>query len=530
MPDQEAFDLLVGHPFLRGRDPDPDLQPGHRSDAGGRQAAHVRDAADARRRGSDQPRAGHHPMAGRPRRLRGLNSFSNIRLTLLVTYSGITDAADRAGRLRHRGRLARTAYEHAERYRVVLYWRPLVPGLNDTDQHISRAMELTRYAHATVFTGLFYRDEIRGVLPAHGLPEPYEHTARRKIVPGGSSSASSPPRPPDRVDRRCSARPSARSLRPRDGRLQRSLRHPGAVRHLPGRAGRALCPGRGHAPDPAPIAATVAGLGGELVADHRPGGDGDGSGRAAPLPAAAHPRLPGPRRRPSRTTSAATAAPTSAGRHHGRRRHPELRAHPTAPAGRWTDSGSWSSTWKATASATGDRRDRRAPDHRPTASGRGPADVAGPPAAADHADGDPQGARHQQRRRGRLPILAQIAADVAAASPVGCWSPTTRRWNAGSSPRTSRAGSRRWCWTRCGWPSASGPACPGYGLERLVPRAITPPPVGAGTAPAPRRLRRPDDRRSSWSCSSTTRAERLDWRHRAKPPSQLRRPRQPHCQ
>ena len=64
-----------------------------------------------------------------------------------------------------------------------MYWRPLVPGLNDSDEHLARAYALSRLADATVFTGLFYRDQIARYYRANGLPEPYDATARRKIVP-----------------------------------------------------------------------------------------------------------------------------------------------------------------------------------------------------------------------------------------------------------------------------------------------------------------------------------------------------------
>jgi hypothetical protein len=68
-------------------------------------------------------------------------------------------------------------------YRTILYWRPLVPGLNDSADHLALAHELSTHADATVFTGLFYRDEIAAYYKANGLPEPYDDTARRKIVP-----------------------------------------------------------------------------------------------------------------------------------------------------------------------------------------------------------------------------------------------------------------------------------------------------------------------------------------------------------
>ncbi|MFF1868709.1 radical SAM protein [Kitasatospora herbaricolor] len=112
-----------------------------------------------------------------------LNSFRNIKLTVLVTHSGIdhpgiepVDSAIAAASLK-------TLFEHADRYRTVLYWRPIVPGLNDSDEHIARALELSRHAHATVFTGLFFREQIASYYREHGLPEPYEDTARRKIMP-----------------------------------------------------------------------------------------------------------------------------------------------------------------------------------------------------------------------------------------------------------------------------------------------------------------------------------------------------------
>src|SRR5579872_1252955 len=113
-----------------------------------------------------------------------LNQLVNLKVTLLFTYSGINDkriepypsqvAADSLKLMGASGR---------RRYRTILYWRPLVPGLNDSDEHLARAYALSRLADATVFTGLFYRDQIARYFRANGLPEPYSATARRKIVP-----------------------------------------------------------------------------------------------------------------------------------------------------------------------------------------------------------------------------------------------------------------------------------------------------------------------------------------------------------
>ena len=112
-----------------------------------------------------------------------LNSLRNLKVTLLVTHSGIDSPDIEPVDSEIAAASLRTAFAHAERYRVVFYWRPIVPGLNDTDRHIEQAMALSHHAHATVFTGLFYRDEIRAYYRENGLPEPYEQTARRKVFP-----------------------------------------------------------------------------------------------------------------------------------------------------------------------------------------------------------------------------------------------------------------------------------------------------------------------------------------------------------
>jgi DNA repair photolyase len=112
-----------------------------------------------------------------------LNQLANLRVTLLVTHSGIDHPGIEPVDSQIAARSLQVAYQHAERYRVVLYWRPLVPGLNDTDAHIARARELSRFAHAVVFTGLFYRAQIQAYYRELGLPEPYQDTARRKVLP-----------------------------------------------------------------------------------------------------------------------------------------------------------------------------------------------------------------------------------------------------------------------------------------------------------------------------------------------------------
>ena len=112
-----------------------------------------------------------------------LNSLRHLKVTVLVTWSGITDERIEPVDSTIAATSLHTASTHAENFRVVLYWRPIVPGLNDTDDHLSRALRLSARAHATVFTGLFYKNQIRDYYRTHGLPEPYDDEARRKIFP-----------------------------------------------------------------------------------------------------------------------------------------------------------------------------------------------------------------------------------------------------------------------------------------------------------------------------------------------------------
>ncbi|MEO3749575.1 radical SAM protein [Streptomyces sp. B6B3] len=117
-----------------------------------------------------------------------LNGFRHLRLTVLVTHSGIDDQRIEPIDSTIAAESLRTLYENAVRYRTVLYWRPIVPGLNDSDTHLQRARDLCEHAHATVFTGLFFRRQIAEYYQAHGLPLPYEDTARRKILPEQAES------------------------------------------------------------------------------------------------------------------------------------------------------------------------------------------------------------------------------------------------------------------------------------------------------------------------------------------------------
>ncbi|TPG74613.1 radical SAM protein [Pseudomonas arsenicoxydans] len=111
------------------------------------------------------------------------NTLRNLKLTVLVTYSGIDDPKIEPIKSSIAANSLKMLFRHARQYKVVLYWRPIVPGLNDSPEHITRAAALANHAHATVFSGLFYRKEIAEFYQSQGIPEPYKMTARRKLLP-----------------------------------------------------------------------------------------------------------------------------------------------------------------------------------------------------------------------------------------------------------------------------------------------------------------------------------------------------------
>ncbi|MFE4540357.1 radical SAM protein [Streptomyces scopuliridis] len=184
MSDEEAVTRLIGHPYFRAhktpiqllnRATDPMLpivKP------------HV---FSVLRKLDEQGLTNHVLVITRwrvtPEDCAVLNSFTNLRLTVLVTHSNIDNPDIEPVDSRIAAQSLRTLYEHADRYRTVLYWRPIVPGLNDSATDIERARVLSQYTHATVFTGLFFREEIASYYESHGLPMPYDETARRKIMP-----------------------------------------------------------------------------------------------------------------------------------------------------------------------------------------------------------------------------------------------------------------------------------------------------------------------------------------------------------
>jgi DNA repair photolyase len=112
-----------------------------------------------------------------------LAGLKNLRVTVLVTWSGIEDAKIEPVDCAIAEESLRILANEKGRVRSILYWRPIVAGFNDGDEHIAKARELAALADATVFTGLFYRNEIRDYFKSIGVPDLYDDVARRKILP-----------------------------------------------------------------------------------------------------------------------------------------------------------------------------------------------------------------------------------------------------------------------------------------------------------------------------------------------------------
>ncbi|MBX7268806.1 hypothetical protein KIF24_24155 [Micromonospora sp. Llam7] len=185
MTDAEAVEELVSHRYFqphvtpvqvfnRATDPFlPSVRP---------HTLAVLDLLDARGLTNHVLVITRHQM--KPEDVERLNQLRHLKVTLLFTYSGIDNKQIEPypSHVAAESLKLMSAPEDRQ-YRTILYWRPLVPGLNDSDEHLDAAYELSQHADATVFTGLFYRDQIAEYYKANGLPEPYEDTARRKIVP-----------------------------------------------------------------------------------------------------------------------------------------------------------------------------------------------------------------------------------------------------------------------------------------------------------------------------------------------------------
>ncbi|RJL24036.1 hypothetical protein D5H75_31480 [Bailinhaonella thermotolerans] len=115
-----------------------------------------------------------------------LERLRHLRLTLLFTYSGITDPRiEPIAKSTITTTSITTACAHKSRTKVVLYWRPIVPGWNDQPETLGHVLTVGRQADAIVFTGYYHKQENDAYLRDLGVPLPYSEADyhRRKIMP-----------------------------------------------------------------------------------------------------------------------------------------------------------------------------------------------------------------------------------------------------------------------------------------------------------------------------------------------------------
>jgi DNA repair photolyase len=115
-----------------------------------------------------------------------LEQLEHLRVTLLFTYSGITDPRiEPIAKTATTVTSIRTAVQHRKRTGVILYWRPITPGWNDDDQTMAHVLDIGRDVDAIVFTGLYHKAENAAYLQEQGVNVPYgeDEFHRRKTMP-----------------------------------------------------------------------------------------------------------------------------------------------------------------------------------------------------------------------------------------------------------------------------------------------------------------------------------------------------------
>ncbi len=113
-----------------------------------------------------------------------LEEYKNIRITLLLTYSGIADPAiEPVAKNNTTITSIQTINAYKNKVKLILYWRPIVEGWNDDNDSIERALNAAQYTDAIVFTGYYHRPENADYLNSIGINTPTEDYARRKLMP-----------------------------------------------------------------------------------------------------------------------------------------------------------------------------------------------------------------------------------------------------------------------------------------------------------------------------------------------------------
>lgn len=112
-----------------------------------------------------------------------LNKVKNLKVSILVTYSGINDKNIEPIDSSIAEASLKTLFENSIRYKVIMSWRPIIPNVNDTDEHLAHAIDISKNAHAVAPTGLFFRNEMATYFEVTNIKKPYNDIARRKILP-----------------------------------------------------------------------------------------------------------------------------------------------------------------------------------------------------------------------------------------------------------------------------------------------------------------------------------------------------------
>lgn len=120
-----------------------------------------------------------------------LEELRHLRVTLLFTYSGITDPRiEPIAKSRITATSIRTAAAHKGRTGVVLYWRPIVPGWNDAPDTMAHVLDVGRDVDAIVFTGYYHKPENADYLRGLGVQVPFgQDYHRRKTMPADLDAA-----------------------------------------------------------------------------------------------------------------------------------------------------------------------------------------------------------------------------------------------------------------------------------------------------------------------------------------------------
>lgn len=114
-----------------------------------------------------------------------LETLQHLRVTLLFTYSGLTDPRiEPIAKSDITLTSIRTAVKNKIRTGVVLYWRPIVPGWNTDPASLSRVFDAGRDVDAIVFTGYYHKPENYQYLTSLGVELPFgpEDYHRRKTM------------------------------------------------------------------------------------------------------------------------------------------------------------------------------------------------------------------------------------------------------------------------------------------------------------------------------------------------------------